>query len=119
MMRQFSPDSGDTIFDATGKATILLTAVKNGAIREIERIVLTTTSALATTCGIYEGAVEADDALRDYSTDANKDISVNNPPLRLPGNKPILVVFSGGTVGAKATVNLTQYIADDANGITA
>lgn len=92
---------------AAGRAEVTFTQVPDGELWMIERIVVITTSAAATTAEIYNTS-ERDDRLREFTPNGNADVADMASPMQLRSGEQLLVVWSGATAGAIATCNL-QY----------
>lgn len=95
--------SGSNTFNASGITSIELTPYRYGVIWIVKRMIVTTTSTSQTEVRTYKNS-ESPSSLVDNSAVGNSDSSETNITLR--GSDRLLFVWSNGTVGSRATVNI-------------
>lgn len=93
--------------DATGRAEVDFAQVPDGELWMLERVVVSTTSAAASTVKLYN-STEAPRALREFTPNGNADVADMASPMHLRSGEQLLAIWSGMTAGAIATCNI-QY----------
>jgi hypothetical protein len=96
-------------FNGTGRAVVIMGPNTAVAGWQVERITISTTSALPTLCNVYRNA-ENPTAMIDNSLSGNGDASDNVSEYFYPGES-IMFIWSGGTPGAIATANVRGTLA--------
>jgi len=112
---QFPPDwVGAAVADAAGVALIDMPGPNAGQVHVVERIVVTTTSALISEARVYvvspsqEGISDAD--LRDGSSSGDLDVADLARAIRVHAGRALRVRWTGMTVGAIARVSVQYFI---------
>jgi len=98
----------DGTFDASGRATAFLGPERASQLWRIKRVTVSTTSSTKTQCKLYRTA-ESPSRQLDNTPRGNSDTSEDNSyEFRTP--EKLLAVWTGGTVGAVATLNIIGTI---------
>ncbi len=95
--------SASSTFDATGRAELRMGPRVYGHSWTVSRLVISTGSTLTTQCRIYLNAI-ADSRLLAGSYSGNRDY--NETTLPLFNLDTLIAVWSGGTPGSYATLNI-------------
>ena len=104
------PLIGSGIANASGVCEILFRPDSKNAARLLERINIASDSTLTPEVFVYVGSNTSDENFVDYTPAGKRDVSVNEPAIWVPGSTPILVRFTGCTVGARCTVHIQNQI---------
>lgn len=93
------------VFDANGEARISAFPDRAHDVWEVNRYQVLTTSTSSTRCTVYRGS-EHTGAQVDFTRTGNGDTSEQVHPIRVDFGQPIVFVWTGGEVGAVATVSI-------------
>ena len=94
-----------TVFDANGEARITIFPDRARDVWKIWRYVVNTTSLGQTRCFVYRGS-EQTGAHIDFTRTGNNDVSENVRDTEIDFGRPLIFVWTGGDVGAEASVSI-------------
>lgn len=92
--------SAPAVFDANGRAEVTLGPTVYGSRWNVDKMVVSTTSTMASKCDVYRDAESLSNKI-DNTRTGNADTSETNIDLSPPS--VLRFVWSGGTPGATAT----------------
>lgn len=93
--------------ESAGQATIVVPAPGQAYALQVEIIDIYSDSTGAPTAGVYLNSPDPANEL-DYSANGGHDIAFENPPLYVPSDSQLLIVWSGLSSGAQCSARV-QY----------
>lgn len=101
---------GTQVIAADGTASVTFGPYGNEGTLCIERIVVSSASAAATTASVYQGANDDPELLRDFTDRGNADVADEFNVIKMPAQRRVLIKWVGGTPGAKVSANIQWRI---------
>lgn len=89
----------EAVIDATGVALVTFRRPPPGFFYLIERIAVSSTSALNTVASVYVGTVDPMNLI-DFTQTGNGDIADEDSPILIGEQEDVLIQWTGGTPGA-------------------
>ncbi len=96
--------TGSGVADAAGGVKVELSAPPLDRWYLVDRLVVQSESVAVSEAEVYVGLPSSPLALADFTLAGNADVSEYSRGLYVPGGTPIVVVWSGATVGARCWV---------------
>lgn len=100
-------ESASAVFDAAGRAELVFGPAPYGSMWLVQAVTVVTNAAAATAARVFVGQ-EHDVNLVDATSAGNMAISDRAQPIMVPGGQKLLIVWTGGAAGERATA-VIQY----------